>query len=80
MYIRDVVGSISRPLKELKGFEKISLDPGETKTVEFTIDENLLKFYNAALDWVVEPGQFEVMVGPNARDVEKRSFTYRREH
>lgn len=77
MYLRDVVGSISRPVKELKGFEKISLAPGETKTVKFTIKEELLKFYNAELKWVVEPGKFEAMVGPNSRDVEVVSFEYR---
>lgn len=77
MYIRDVVGSISRPVKELKGFEKISLQAGETKTVRFTIDEELLKFYNSDLDWVIEPGLFEVFVGPNARDVEQLSFDYK---
>lgn len=76
LYIRDVVGSISRPVKELKGFEKISLAPGETQTVTFTIDEELLKFYNADLEWVVEPGQFEVFVGPNSRDLEQLSFEY----
>lgn len=76
MYVRDVVGSISRPIKELKGFEKISLKPGETKTVTFTINEELLKFYNADLDWVIEPGAFQVFVGPNSRDVESLSFKY----
>jgi beta-glucosidase len=76
LYIRDVIGSISRPMKELKGFEKISLAPGETQMVTFTIDEELLKFYNSDLDWVVEPGQFEVLVGPNARDLERLSFEY----
>ncbi len=76
MYLRDVVGSISRPMKELKGFEKIELNPGETKTVTFTLNEELLKFYNGNLDWVIEPGKFEVMVGPNSRDVEVVSFEY----
>lgn len=76
MYIRDVVGSISRPLKELKGFEKIMLKPGEEKSVRFVIDESLLQFCNSDLEWVVEPGQFQVFVGPNSRDVQMLSFEY----
>ena len=75
MYIRDVVGSISRPMKELKGFDKIYLEPGASQTLTFTIDEERLKFYNADLDWVAEPGVFQVFVGPNSRDVEMLSFT-----
>ena len=75
MYIRDLVGSVSRPVKELKGFERISLKKGETKTVTFTIDEEKLKFYNSQLEFVSEPGEFEVMVGPNSRDVQTVSFT-----
>jgi beta-glucosidase len=74
LYIRDVVGSISRPMKELKGFEKISLAPGETKTVHFTIDIDLLKFYNEKLEHVAEPGEFQVMIGPNSADLQTMSF------
>ncbi|MBK6391006.1 MAG: beta-glucosidase BglX [Saprospiraceae bacterium] len=74
MYIRDVVGSISRPMKELKGFEQITLQPGESKTVSFDIKESLLKFYNTRLEYIAEPGLFEVFVGPNARDVKKVDF------
>lgn len=76
LYIRDVVGSISRPLKELKGFEKVMLQPGEEKTIRFTIDESLLQFFNSDLEWVVEPGAFQVFVGPNSRDVQMLSFEY----
>ena len=75
LYIRDLVGSISRPVKELKGFERISLKKGESKTVSFTINAELLKFYNSNLDFVCEPGEFEVMVGPNSRDVQTKKFT-----
>lgn len=75
LYIRDLVGSVSRPVKELKGFERISLKKGESKTVNFTIDAELLKFYNSNLDFVCEPGEFEVMVGPNSRDVQTKKFT-----
>ena len=74
LYIRDLVGSVARPVKELKGFERVHLKQGETRTVSFTIDATLLKFYNAALDFVCEPGDFEVMVGPNSRDVQTVKF------
>jgi len=74
MYIRDVVGSISRPMKELKGFEKIEMKAGESKMVTFSIDEALLKFYNGNLDYVAEPEEFEVFIGANSEDVEKVSF------
>ncbi|MCB0572240.1 MAG: beta-glucosidase BglX [Phaeodactylibacter sp.] len=77
LYIRDVVGSISRPVKELKGFEKITLKPGEQRTIRFAIDEQLLQFCNGNLEWVVEPGEFQVFVGPNSRDVQMLSFMYK---
>jgi len=75
LYIRDMVGSIARPVQELKGFERISLKPGESRQVTFTIDAELLKFYNKDLDYVCEPGDFEAMIGPNSRDVQHKSFT-----
>lgn len=74
MYIRDMVGSVVRPVKELKGFERISLKKGESKTVSFKIDAETLKFYNSKLEYVCEPGEFKVMVGPNSRDVQEKSF------
>lgn len=74
LYIRDVVGSISRPMKELKGFEKITIKPGESKSVSFTIDESLLKFYNSQHVYASEPGTFEVFIGPNVRDAKKTKF------
>ncbi|MEP7267471.1 MAG: glycoside hydrolase family 3 C-terminal domain-containing protein, partial [Saprospiraceae bacterium] len=77
MYIHDVVGTIARPVKELKGFQQINLKPGESKTVSFTIDESLLKFYNGNLQYGAEPGKFEVMIGPNARDTKAVSFEYK---
>ncbi len=77
MYVRDLVGSISRPLKELKGFQKISLKPSESKVVTFTVDASLLKFYNTKLQYVVEAGDFELMVGPNSRDNKKVRFSYK---
>jgi beta-glucosidase len=73
LYIRDLVGSITRPLKELKGFQKVMLKTGESKTVNFTIGVNDLKFYNSDLKWVAEPGDFQVFIGGNSRDVKEAS-------
>ena len=74
LYLRDLVGTITRPVKELKGFEKIALAPGESKTVEFTIDNEMLSFYNDDLQFGSEPGEFTVMVGTNSRDVKAKNF------
>ena len=71
LYIRDIVGSITRPVQELKGFQKIELAPGETKTVSFEITPELLKFYNGDLKFDWESGDFEIMVGSNSKDVKK---------
>ena len=71
MYIRDVVGSVTRPVEELKGFQKIELTAGETKKVSFEITPELLKFYNTNLKYDWEPGEFQIMVGTNSRDVQK---------
>ena len=75
LYIHDVAASISRPVKELKGFERISLKAGESRDVNFTIDVDMLKFYNSDLQFVAEPGDFEVMVGGNSRDVQSLKFS-----
>lgn len=75
LYIRDVVASIARPVKELKGFQRLSLKAGETATATFTIDASKLKFYNYDLKEVVEPGEFDVMVGPNSRDLKRATIT-----
>ena len=69
LYIRDEVGTITRPVKELKGFEKIELAAGATKEVVFEITPELLKFYNSDLKFDWESGDFQIMVGPNSRDV-----------
>lgn len=74
MYLRDLVGSISRPVKELKGFEKISLSPGESRQVEFSISVDDLKFYNGDINYVAEPGKFHVMIGGSSVDVQLASF------
>jgi len=74
LYIRDLVGSVTRPVKELKGFEKIFLKAGESRKVSFSITPELLKFYNYDLQFVCEPGDFDVMIGGNSRDVKKARF------
>ncbi|RRD62993.1 beta-glucosidase BglX [Tannerella forsythia] len=74
LYIRDVVGSVSRPVKELKGFRRISLKRGETQTVSFDVTTDDLRFYNADLDYVCEPGEFELMIGRNSADVQTVRF------
>lgn len=75
LYIRDLVGSVTRPVKELKGFQKIFLKAGESKEVSFKINAEMLKFYNYNIEYVYEPGDFEVMVGSNSRDVQTQKFT-----
>ncbi len=75
LYIRDLVGSVSRPVKELKGFERITLAPGESRDVTFTVTPEMLKFYNFNLDFVNEPGDFDLMVGPNSAEVSTARFT-----
>ncbi len=72
MYIRDKVSSVTRPVKELKGFQRISLKPGETKTVKIDITPNKLAFHNIDMKYVVEPGEFEIMVGSSSRDEDLR--------
>ncbi len=75
LYIHDIAASIVRPVKELKGFKRVHLEAGESKTVEFEISEPMLKFYNADLQFVSEPGDFEIMVGPNSSDVQSVKLT-----
>ncbi|MBL3657695.1 beta-glucosidase BglX [Fulvivirga sp. 2943] len=75
LYIRDMVGSITRPVKELKGFKKISLEPGKSETVTFTINEQDLAFYNQDLKFAAEPGAFKVFVGTSSREVKEAEFT-----
>jgi beta-glucosidase len=75
LFIRDKVRSVSPPVKELKGFQKIMLKKGESRVVTFEITESMLRFYNSDLKFVSEPGEFEVMVGGNSRDTQKLSFT-----
>lgn len=72
LYIRDVVASVTRPVKELKGFQKIELQPGQTETVAFDITPESLAFYDLNMNYVVEPGDFEIMVGNSSRDCDLR--------
>jgi len=74
LYIRDIIGSVTRPVRELKGFQKIALNKGEAKTVTFSITLEDLKFYNYDLDFVAEPGRFEVFIGTNSDATLKATF------
>ncbi|MFV8324852.1 glycoside hydrolase family 3 N-terminal domain-containing protein [Flavobacterium sp. ZS1P14] len=69
LYLRDKVGSVVRPIIELKDFQKIKLNAGETKTIKFTLNKEKLSFYNAALQWVAEPGDFDLMIGSSSADI-----------
>ena len=69
LYLRDKVGSIVRPVKELKDFKKIKLNIGESKTIKFVIDKEKLSFYNQKLEWVAESGDFELMIGSSSKDI-----------
>jgi beta-glucosidase len=75
LYVRDLVGSVTRPVKELKGFEKVTLQPGESQDVTFTLTAADLAFYTAGGTWEAEPGAFAVFVGPNSRDLQEARFT-----
>ena len=74
LYIRDLVGSVTRPVKELKGFQKINLKKGETQTVTFEITVEDLKFYNSDLQFVAEPGRFQLFIGNNSDTTDKIEF------
>ena len=76
MYIRDLVGSITRPVKELKGFEMITLEPNQTKTVTFTIDKKTIEFFTANQIWEAEPGDFKVFIGTNSVNTLEGNFQY----
>ena len=76
LYIKDVVGSITRPVKELKGFQNVDLKAGESKTISFKINPDDLKFYNSDLKYDWEPGRFIIMIGSNSRDVKQASVDW----
>ena len=75
LYIRDIAASVTRPVKELKGFSKVYIEPGESREVVFEIDRELLMFYDWNLDYVCEPGEYEVMTGPDSNNVRSAKFT-----
>ena len=75
LYIRDLVGSVTRPVKELKGFQKIKLEPAESKSITFKLTTKDLSFYNYDLDFVAEAGEFVVFIGGNSRDTKEARFT-----
>lgn len=76
LYLHDPVASIARPIKELKGFELVELEPGETKTVTFKITEEMLEFYTASGKWEAENGEFKLMVGGNSEEVQTVNFNF----
>ena len=76
LYVRDKVASVVRPVKELKGFQQVALKAGETKIISFDLTIEDLKFYNQTLRFIAEPGEFELMVGGNSRDVLSASFSW----
>lgn len=73
-YVRDLVGSVTRPVKELKGFEKVALKAGESKTVTFTITPDMLAFHRQDMTYGTEPGDYKLYVGGNSRDVKETGF------
>ena len=75
LYLRDIVRSITPPVQELKGFKRVALKAGESKKVTFDIDVDMLKFYDSTLDYVAGPGEFQVMIGGNSKEVKTASFT-----
>jgi beta-glucosidase len=74
LYLQDLVGSVVRPVKELKGFQKIFLKKGESRQVTFTIDTDKLKFYNSELKYIYEPGDFKVYIGGDSQHVKEAGF------
>jgi beta-glucosidase-like glycosyl hydrolase len=77
LYIRDEISSVTRPIKELKGFQRVNIKPGETRTVSFSLGPQELQFYNRQMKRVVEPGTFKIMVGPNSVDLTSVSLDVR---
>jgi beta-glucosidase len=76
LYIRDLIGSVTRPIKELKGFEMIALEPNETKKVVFLIDEKTIQYFTANSKWEAEPGDFKVFIGGNSEKTAEANFQY----
>ena len=76
LYLHDAHSNVDRPVQELKGFQRVTLAAGETKTVHFTLDKAALSYYSPdTKDWITEPGQFDVLIGASSRDIRaKGSF------
>jgi beta-glucosidase len=74
LYIRDMVGSVTRPMKELKGFQKVSINSGDSKTITFTLTANDLKFYDINMKYTYEPGDFKLFIGTNSQDLKEVGF------
>lgn len=77
LYLQDIEGSVTRPVQELKGFQKVFIKAGETVNVEFVINNNMLKFYNYDLEYVSEPGDFNLMIGTSSQDYKSAKFTFK---
>ncbi|GAB3646203.1 beta-glucosidase BglX [Echinicola sediminis] len=77
LYTRDMVGSITRPVQELKGFQKVYLKAGEIKEISFKLSQEDLKFYNHGLEHVFEPGEFEIMIGTNSQEVQRKKINWK---
>ena len=75
LYSHDLAASITRPVQELKGFQHVTLAPGQSQEVTFNVTPEMLKFYNAKLEYVNEPGDFDLMIGLNCREVKHAGFT-----
>jgi beta-glucosidase len=73
LYLRDKVASIVRPVEELKDFKKVMLQPGQKKTIQFVIDKEKLSFYDQKLNWIAEPGEFDLMIGASSADIRLKS-------
>ena len=74
LYVQDKVGSVTRPIKELKRFDRITLSPGEKQNINFSLPVKELAFWNLDMEKVVEPGDFVLMVGPNSKDLMTKKF------
>jgi beta-glucosidase len=73
LYLRDKIASVVRPVKELKGFQKVYLMPGESKSISFIIDNEKLSFYNQQMQWVTEPGEFDIMIGTSSEKIKLKN-------
>ena len=76
LYIHDLAASIARPVKELKDYRRITLKAGESRQVKFTITHEMLSFYNAEGDVILESGEFDIMIGPNSSDAVLKKARY----